>query len=166
MTQMFYGIELLYPTELMIVIVAALVISLTSAAVHHFFVDRKRMDAAKKNFEAHQKNFLAAQKANDEKKLKKLEAQYEGLMKEFKDSMLKSMAPSFVTMIPAMGIFWYFNSFFSPLGAFIDMPFAIPFITEAPSVIATNGMGWLIVYLLIALVPTILQQVLLKSLKK
>lgn len=146
------GIQFLYPDAVLTVIAISIGASLFSAALHRIMVDRKKMDEIRKKIENHQKEYLAAQKANDQKKIKQLERQQMEVMGLLKKNFMMSMKPLFISMPIFLVVLWFMRTTYDPMGALLDLPIGIPFLSYAiPDMGVSNGMNWFGLYLVFAL---------------
>ncbi len=146
------GIKLIYPAAVFMVGGLSLIVSLLSSSIHRVVVDRKKMDAIRQKVEAHQKDMLEAQKANDEKKLKKLENEQNEIMGLVKNNMIASMKPALFTMPIFLVLIWWMSGNYAALGPILDLPIGLPFLThavEAASIV--NGVDWFGLYIVIAI---------------
>jgi uncharacterized membrane protein (DUF106 family) len=161
------GIKLIYPAAAFMVFGLSVIVSLLSSAVHRVLVDRKKMDAVRERMESHQKEFLEAQKANDQKRVAKLEKEQEEIMGLVKDNMLTSMKPALFTMPVFLVLIWWLGGNYGSLGPIVDMPFGIPFLTKATATMGVvNGMDWFAVYILIAISASLILELVLGRLRK
>ncbi|MCD4740400.1 EMC3/TMCO1 family protein [archaeon] len=162
------GITLLYPEAIFAVIGISIGVSLFSAAVHRKLVDRNKMDEIRKRIETHQKEMLTAQKADDKQRLKQLEHQQVEVMGLIKKNFMMSMKPLVITMPVFLVILYFMRTWYDPLGALLNLPINIPFITYAVEEMGiTNGMSWFGIYFIFAITTSLsLELITRKILKK
>lgn len=144
------GIQLIQPQAAITVMGIAIGISMFSSIIHKKLVDRKKMEEIRKRIEKHQKDQVAAQKADDKKKLKQLEREQAEVMNLLKKNFMMSMKPMLFTMPVFLIILWFLRTSYDGAGALIDMPFGIPFLSYAGEGFK-NGMNWFGIYLISAI---------------
>lgn len=158
------GITFLYPEAVFSVIGIAMAVSIFSSLVHKKMVDRKKMDEIRKRIETHQKDLLAAQKADDKKKIKQLESQQTEVMGLLKKNFMMSMKPMFVTMPVLLVLLWLMRNTFDPMGALLDLPVSIPFLSyEIPDMGVTNGMNWFGIYIIFAIGTSLIIELIVRK---
>ena len=161
------GIQLLYPGAVYAVIAIAMGVSLFSSIVHKKMVDRKKMDEIRKRIETHQKEMLAAQKADDKKKLKQLEREQMEVMGLLKKNFMMSMKPMMITMPIFIVLLWIMRSTYDPMGALLDLPFGIPFLSYSlPEMGVTNGMNWFGIYIIFAIGTSLTVELIVRKVLK
>lgn len=167
MTVEFLGVQLLYPTAAMTVFAIAVCVTLFSSLLHRKLVDRSHMDALRERIELHQKEYLAASKADDKKRLAQLDKEQQEIMRLVKENMMSSMKPTLVTMPIVLILIWLMSTWYGNLGAIIDLPFGIPFLTHAVTEAGIiNGMDWFGIYIATALSTALGLELVLRKLLK
>ena len=162
-----YGVKLLYPAAVMTVTGIAVGVTLFSSLLHRKVVDRKKMDAERQRIEAHQKEYLAASEAKDTKKIAKLDAEQQEIMGLVKQNMMDSMKPSMITLPFVLVLIWLMGEWYGKLGAIVELPFGVPFITKAVEAAGVvNGVDWFGLYLVSAIVTALGLELVLRKLFK
>ncbi len=87
------------------IIGVAIVIGVVLTLVQYILVDQKELKSIKDETSAYQKEMLAAQKANDKNRLKKLQKRKARMDEMQKKLMSMSMKPMYITMIPILIFF-------------------------------------------------------------
>lgn len=162
-----FGMQILRPWVFTVVTTVATLMSVGSLYIHRKIVDPKRMAEIRKKIEEHQREYTEAQKANDKKKVKELEDEQEKIMELVKENMYASFKPMIITTPIVLGVLWVFGVWYGPLGPIVSMPFGIPFITKAfKAARIANGMDWLGLYILWALIVSLVVQMIIKYIDK
>lgn len=168
------GATLINADAVMVVVGVAMGITLFSSLIHRKITDRKKMDEVREKIEKHQKEYLAAQNAGDKKKVAQLDKEQEQIMKLVKDNMMSSMKPSLVTLPVVLLIIWLMGSWYGKIGAIIEMPFGIPFLTRTfegalnpmTGLLIQNGMDWFGLYILVAISTALFLELVLRKIFK
>jgi len=161
------GVKLIYPVAVVTVLGIAVGITLFSSLLHRKVVDRKKADEVKQRIEDHQKQYSAAAKANDKKALARLDKQQEEIMGLVKQNMMDSMKPSMITLPFVLGLIWLLGEWYGKLGAIMDLPFGVPFVTRAFETAGViNGVDWFGLYLVSAIVTALGLELVLRKLFK
>jgi len=168
------GATLINAEAVYMVIGVAVGITLFSSLLHRKMVNRNKMDEIRAKIEAHQKKYLAAQDAKDKKKIAQLDKEQSQIMKLVKENMMASMKPSLVTLPVVLLIIWLMGSWYGKIGAIIEMPFGIPFLTKAfegainpiTGLAIERGMDWFGLYILIAIGTALILELVLRKVFK
>ena len=149
-------------------------ITLFSSLLHRKMVNRNKMDEIRAKIEAHQKKYMEAQKANDTKKIAQLDKEQAQIMGLVKENMMASMKPSLVTLPVVLLVIWVMGAWYGKIGAIIDMPFGIPFLTKAfegainpmTGLAVARGMDWFGLYILISIGTALILELVLRKVFK
>ncbi len=160
------GIKVFYPLTFLWVCGLAIAVTIFSLYIHKKMVNQEKMEEVRKRMEEHQKKYMEAKKSGDKKLIARLENEQDEIMRAFKENMYQSLKPLFITTPIVLLLLWVMGSAYGPLGAIIELPFGIPFLTRAfQDAGIQNGIDWLGLYILIALVVSIIGQIILKRAK-
>ncbi len=168
------GATLINADAVFVVIGAALSITLFSSLVQRKMMDKSKMDEIRKRVEAHQKAYLKAQKEENKQEIKRLDAQQAEIMGLVKENMMGSMKPSLVTLPVVLILIWLMGSWYGKIGAILELPFGIPFLTKTfegtinpmTGMLIQNGMDWFGLYILVAIGSALSIQLILKKVLK
>ncbi len=162
-----FGAILLYPDAVFTVIGVAICITLFSSLLHRKVVDRKRMDEIRKQIESHQKEYTEASKSGDKKKMAQLDSEQKQIMGLVKENMMASMKPTLITMPVVLILIWLMGSWYGELGPIIDLPFGLPFLTNAVEEAGiVNGVNWFGIYISTALTTALSLELVLRRILK
>lgn len=161
------GIIVLHGEPIGIVMGIAIGITLLSSLLHRKVVDKKRMDEIRARIEKHQKDYMAANKANDTKKVAQLDKEQGEIMGLVKENMMASMKPSLVTMPIVLLLIWLMGSWYGSIGPLMDLPWGIPFLTHAVGELGViNGVDWFGLYLVSAISTALFLELVLRRIFK
>ena len=133
------------------ILVVAVIIGTTLTLVQYLLVDQKELKSMREETNAYQKEMLAAQKANDKNRIKKLQKKKGRIDEMQKKLMSMSFKPLYITMIPIFIFFSWLRQ--SPAADIVDpVVVKLPFDTllvqlfhrSSPAGLQTGDwLGWL-----------------------